>query len=573
MSPQKKIYKVAILIFSIIGAGGVIYLINYARVFFMEQRLNQEIAALYREEISFPDGREVSEPAAPAASENGLPEKEPGADMVSEPEDSPELPSEAAAPSPAPSEREKLLAAETAGRRRFQSLLDINGEFRGMLIIDGLDMALPFVQTTDNEKYLYTNFEGEASRYGTVFLSCYNDSLLTDHNTVLFGHHTDAGHMFTPLVRYRKLETVFEAPVIELDSLTGYSRWLVFAAYICEPDYGYIETNLDGPQFEELLGEIKERSLFTTNVDVNTNDRILTLSTCTYEFQNARFVVHARQLREGETAPPVSAETNPNPKEYAIPNQYKLADIAMENVAVMRSPRTLKNYYYLRTGYGLELYIGNTTLVQGGYACFTGNIPEGAAFSPAYLANDRVFIAIEKINGQKGIFLLTSDTADGPFAFANGGYPLTPDEARSPVLAVNGEELWMAYVSGEGERERLYRAPVYGDGTSGEPVCVYEAPESTGVVPVGMAWRNGKCLLVFQEKINGLLKAVWAEESAAPAEGKAEAGFPAPFVLPAEDNTGRMRFYGEVMADGSVRTMMEKDGRLTPGTLLLPVYG
>ena len=45
---------------------------------------------------------------------------------------------------------------------------------------------------------------------------------------------------------------------------------------------------------------MRRRSLFDTSVDVEYGDELLTLSTCTYEFKEARFVVVARRVRDGE---------------------------------------------------------------------------------------------------------------------------------------------------------------------------------------------------------------------------------------------------------------------------------
>ena len=67
-----------------------------------------------------------------------------------------------------------------------------------------------------------------------------------------------------------------------------------------------------------IVDEVRQRSLFTTDVDVQKDDKVLTLSTCTYELGTSidtRFVVVARMVRDGESeAVDVSkAKLNPNP--------------------------------------------------------------------------------------------------------------------------------------------------------------------------------------------------------------------------------------------------------------------
>ena len=53
---------------------------------------------------------------------------------------------------------------------------------------------------------------------------------------------------------------------------------------------------------EAYISEIDRRSLIDTGVKMTADDKLLTLSTCTYEFADARLVVVARQLRDGEKA-------------------------------------------------------------------------------------------------------------------------------------------------------------------------------------------------------------------------------------------------------------------------------
>jgi len=54
-------------------------------------------------------------------------------------------------------------------------------------------------------------------------------------------------------------------------------------------------------QFDEYIAECKKRSMFNIPVDVRMSDKIVTLATCNYEFDDARLIVVARSVREDET--------------------------------------------------------------------------------------------------------------------------------------------------------------------------------------------------------------------------------------------------------------------------------
>ena len=69
-------------------------------------------------------------------------------------------------------------------------------------------------------------------------------------------------------------------------------------------------------RYSAYLNELAQRSLYDTGVDVLPTDKLLTLSTCSHEFEDARFVVVARLVRPGESAAvdTSKATENPNPR-------------------------------------------------------------------------------------------------------------------------------------------------------------------------------------------------------------------------------------------------------------------
>ena len=67
--------------------------------------------------------------------------------------------------------------------------------------------------------------------------------------------------------------------------------------------FNYMVGNFQNEKdFMNYVYNVRVRSLINCPVDINENDELLTLSTCSYEFTNFRTVVVARKVRLGEDA-------------------------------------------------------------------------------------------------------------------------------------------------------------------------------------------------------------------------------------------------------------------------------
>ncbi len=214
------------------------------------------------------------------------------------------------------------------------ALLATNPDNIGRIYIDGTNIDYPFTQCLDNSYYLETDFFGDYYRYGTVYADyrCNfgaNEALQSD-NLVLYGHHTALNDYFSQLHYYKNdIEFYKQHPIIEIKSNYKTYYYKIFAymitnAYEKDGPVFYYHTyhDFDSQQdFDWYVNEVQKRSLIISDVDVEYGDKLLTLSTCTVEFEDSRFVVYARRLRDGEDefAGVESAYLNPNP---LMPDTY-----------------------------------------------------------------------------------------------------------------------------------------------------------------------------------------------------------------------------------------------------------
>lgn len=76
-----------------------------------------------------------------------------------------------------------------------------------------------------------------------------------------------------------------------------YSIYEVFSVYQIEAEDYYMTTDFKNNEFKEFVNTIKNRSVFDFEVDVDENDKILTLSTCANN-SKYRIVLHAKHELE-----------------------------------------------------------------------------------------------------------------------------------------------------------------------------------------------------------------------------------------------------------------------------------
>lgn len=173
----------------------------------------------------------------------------------------------------------------------FDALRSINPDIVAWLYIEGTEINYPVVQGSDNAYYLTHLFDGTYNSSGCLFLDSRNAENFTDAHSIIYGHHMKNGKMFAGLDGYKNQEFYHEHPEALLLTPNGNFKLKFFAGYVAnvEADAWQLGFTLQG--FEKWLAASSERSCFESVVDPAVTDHIVTLSTCSYEFSNARFVL------------------------------------------------------------------------------------------------------------------------------------------------------------------------------------------------------------------------------------------------------------------------------------------
>jgi len=187
-------------------------------------------------------------------------------------------------------------------RSGFDALLEENEDLVGWITMEGTQIDYPIVQAEDNVEYLTRNFYKDDNRAGSIFMDFRNDIESTGQNTILYGHRMKDGSMFEQLSKYQDEEFYENHQTFQFDTLYESYEAEIFAVYATTTDFNYIQTDFANEQeYEQLLANIEEESMYETDVEVNATDQIITLSTCDYELDEdkGRLVVHAKLVNKG----------------------------------------------------------------------------------------------------------------------------------------------------------------------------------------------------------------------------------------------------------------------------------
>ena len=149
------------------------------------------------------------------------------------------------------------------GVSKYQDLYDMNKDFYGWIEIDDTVIDYPVMYTPyDPEKYLHTDFEGNYSESGCLFIDA--DCQADGHQYIIYGHHMFNGSMFGNLPKYEKEEYYEDHKKVNFDTMTDEGVYEVFAAFYSKD---YDKQREDREQYT-----LPEISVFHINYSVyNTN--------------------------------------------------------------------------------------------------------------------------------------------------------------------------------------------------------------------------------------------------------------------------------------------------------------
>ncbi len=202
---------------------------------------------------------------------------------------------------------------ETGVYMGFEEVLRRNPDTKAWITIPGTRVDNPVVLGADDDFYLTHNFLKEESRYGTLFFAAGSkiSAEETSKNLVIYGHEMKDKSMFGTLKLFKDIYFLKENPVFTMQTLYNTESYKIFAVFVTnaspEQDNGNVfaynvSDFATSEDFLAYVSALKERSIFNVDIDIAEDDQLVTLSTCSTDFTDARLVVVARRVRPDEEA-------------------------------------------------------------------------------------------------------------------------------------------------------------------------------------------------------------------------------------------------------------------------------
>lgn len=224
-----------------------------------------------------------------------------------------------------PTKEEQLKELQKTMLESTLAMQQKNKDTIGWIYIDGTtvnDVVVKVNYNDDNKYYLRRNANGENDNDGCYYADwrCKTGNRNSiSKNTVVYGHNLGRsasglipdyqnhanGPKFAQLLKYQDEEFAKTHPYIYYSTIEEDMVWQVFAVFYTDIKFDYIEPNPADATFNSLLKKAQDLSFYNYDVEVSSNDKILTLSTCTYRMaddtklhypNDYRYVVMAKLL-------------------------------------------------------------------------------------------------------------------------------------------------------------------------------------------------------------------------------------------------------------------------------------
>ena len=155
----------------------------------------------------------------------------------------------------------------------------------------------------DDEYYLHHNMYKESAFAGCIYTEKENKKDFSDPNTILYGHNMQNGSMFRGLHSFQNKSFFDKNDKIYIYLPERTLTYKIFSAY--EYDDRHILSSFDFSNKEEFKNYLEYAqnptaalTFNTRKVDINTDDKIITLSTCLGSSGSSRYLVQGVLIKD-----------------------------------------------------------------------------------------------------------------------------------------------------------------------------------------------------------------------------------------------------------------------------------
>ena len=168
-----------------------------------------------------------------------------------------------------------------------------NKDVVGILEFDNRVIYEPVVQAPDNDYYVRKNIKKEYANAGIPFVSA--EWNIDSKNVVIYGHSSKwNNNIITPLMNYVNQSYYKDHPIFHFTTENETRTYQIFA--VLNVDLNNLDDSLEFTQsdwdsdnaFNVFISDSINRELYKTGVNVDSEDKIMTLVTCATRDNNKR---------------------------------------------------------------------------------------------------------------------------------------------------------------------------------------------------------------------------------------------------------------------------------------------
>lgn len=171
-------------------------------------------------------------------------------------------------------------------KEKLYPAMSANPDVYAWITVPGTKIDYPLLQSqTERSYYLTHDINKKDSKYGAIYTQNYNKTDFSDYNTIVYGHNMMNGTMFGTLRKYRDRAFFEQNQYIYVYMPGRILKYHIFAAYIFDDrhilmSFDFSDESQRQLYLDTVFGVTGANAYFREGLAVDTDDKIITLSTC-----------------------------------------------------------------------------------------------------------------------------------------------------------------------------------------------------------------------------------------------------------------------------------------------------